>query len=107
MSRRDLLALLALAALAAALAGVQLATGIAPDALIAAPGLLLLLPLVAGTYVGEEGLVRLARETSFRPGAGARAPVLRRGRAHDVPRGGLLIALSLARRGPPAPAAAR
>jgi hypothetical protein len=32
---------------------------------------------------------------------------MRRGRAPGVPRGGLLIALALARRGPPARAAAR
>jgi hypothetical protein len=105
MARRDVIALLGVAALAATLAGVQIATGVAPDALIAAPGLLLLLPLVVGTYVGEDGLVRLRRETPFRPGAGARPPALRRGRAHDGPRGSLLIALALARRGPPAPAA--
>jgi hypothetical protein len=107
MTRRDLIALLGLAALAAALGSVQLATGVAPDALIAAPGLLLLLPLAAGHYVGESGLVRLTREPPFRPHAGARPPALRRGRTHDVPRGGLLIAAALGRRGPPAPAAAR
>ena len=107
MTRRDLLALLGLAALAATLAGVQMATGVAPDVLIAAPGLLLLLPLAAGRYVGEDGLVRIARATPFRPRGAARAPAVRRGRSPVVPRGGLLIALALARRGPPAPVAAR
>jgi hypothetical protein len=107
MNRRDLLALLGLAALAATLAGVQMATGVAPDVLIAAPGLLLLLPLAAGRYVGEDGLVRFAREIPFRPRGAAPAPAIRPGRSPVVPRGGLLIALALARRGPPAPAAAR
>ena len=73
MTRRDLLALLGLTALAATLAGVQMATGVAPDVLIAAPGLLLLLPLAAGRYVGEDGLVRFARAIPFRPRGAARA----------------------------------
>jgi hypothetical protein len=107
MTRRDLRALLGLAALAAAIAGVQLATGVTPDVLIAAPGLLLLLPLAVGRYVGEDGLVRFGHETPFRPRVGGRPPAMRRGRAPGVPRGGLLIALALARRGPPARVAAR
>jgi hypothetical protein len=107
MTRRDLRVLLGLTALAAALAGVQLATGVAPDILIAAPCLLLLLPLAAGRYVGEDGLVRFGHDTPFRPRVGARPPAMRRGRAPGVPRGGLLIALALARRGPPARVAAR
>jgi hypothetical protein len=101
MARRDLTALLALAALATALALVQGVTGVGADVLIAAPGLLLLLPLAAGRYVGEERLARLARPTApprrghrTTPGAGRRA-------RRAVPRGGLLIAVALARRGPP------
>ena len=107
MARRDLLALLTLAFTALALAAVRHSTGLDADVLIGAPALLLLLPLVAGRYVGEDGLVRIARATPFRPRGAARAPAVRRGRSPVVPRGGLLIALALARRGPPAPAAAR
>ena len=102
MTRRDLLALLGLAALAATLAGVQMATGVAPDVLIAAPGLLLLLPLAAGRYVGEDGLARFARPAPRPRYPGRPAPALRRGIARAVPRGGLLIAVALAHRGPPA-----
>ena len=107
MTRRDLLVLLGLAALAATLAGVQMATGVAPDVLIAAPGLLLLLPLAAGRYVGEDGLVRLARASArpLRGPAPARLPL--RGRRGVGPSGGLLIALALGRRGPPPVPAAR
>lgn len=101
MARRDTLALLGLAGVAVALALVQSATGAGADVLIAAPGLLLLLPLVAGRYVGEGGLVRLARARPYRERTAAPAPAIRRGRPHAVPRGGLLIAVALARRGPP------
>ena len=108
MTRRDLLALLGLTALAATLAGIQMATGVAPDALIAAPGLLLLLPLAAGRYVGEDGLARLAARRRWTP---ARRGEPTRGRAlralRIVPRGARLIAASLAERGPPAPLPAR
>ena len=78
------------------------------DALIAVPALLLLLPLVAGRYVGAERLVRLARRAPGpRPRTGARPAVRRRPALRPGPRGGLLIAVSLARRGPPVGAAAR
>jgi hypothetical protein len=78
------------------------------DALIAVPALLLLLPLAAGRYVGSERLVRLARRVPRpRLPRGARAAARRRPALRVAPRGGLLIAVSLARRGPPASAAAR
>jgi hypothetical protein len=96
---------LLLCATAAALLAVALAHGIAEvhaDALIAVPALLLLLPLAAGRYVGSERLVRLARRVP-RPWRGAGTPTVRRRPAlRRRPRGGLLIAVSLARRGPPA-----
>jgi hypothetical protein len=107
MPRRDLLALLGLVALATALAVLQHATGVGPDVLIAAPGLLLLLPLVVGRYVGEDRLVRIARAGLPPHRGAARLCALRRGRRRAVARGGLLIALALARRGPPAVASAR
>jgi hypothetical protein len=100
MSRRDLLAVLALAFVAIAVAFAQRLTGVDADVLIAAPALLLLLPLVAGRYVGEGGLSRLVRELPRRRYPSA-APAVRRSRPHAVPRGGLLIAVALARRGPP------
>jgi hypothetical protein len=82
--------------------------GVPSDALIAVPALLLLLPLAAGRYVGAERLVRIVRRVAppwrqrSAPSVARRRPVLRPG-----PRGGLLIAASLARRGPPVRALAR
>jgi len=107
MARRDVLTLLGLAVVATAVAAVQHLTGAAPDVLIAAPGLLLLLPLIAGRYVGEDGLVRIARASArpLRGPAPARLPL--RGRRGVGPSGGLLIALALGRRGPPPVSAAR
>jgi hypothetical protein len=106
MSRRDLLTLLALAAVATALAIAQQLTGAGADVLIAAPALLLLLPLVAGRYVGEDGLSRLVRELPRRRHP-APAPAVRRSRAHVAARGGLLIGVALGRRGPPGQLPAR
>ena len=68
-----------------------------------APLLLLLASLLAGRYVGEERIARLAAR--LRPSA-RRARVARLGRGQRAPvvpaRGGRLIAVSLAQRGPPA-----
>ena len=107
MARRDLIALVGLALAALALAGAQQATGLDADVLIAAPALLLLLPLLAGRYVGEDGLARLARPAPRPLNPGRALPALSRGVARAVPRGGLLIAVALARRGPPGRAVAR
>jgi hypothetical protein len=103
MPRRDQRILLGLAALTVLFAIVQSATGISPDVLLAAPALILLLPLLAGHYVGEDSLARLSAyvATPRRRPAVARAAQPRR--APRVPaRGGRLIGASLARRGPPA-----
>jgi hypothetical protein len=107
MPRRDRYILLALAMLSLAFAILQSATGISPDALLAVPALLLLMPLLAGRYVGEDGLARLAgaraaprRRTPERLGERRRAPRV-------LPRGGRLIAAALAERGPPAVLPAR
>jgi hypothetical protein len=101
--RRDQRILLGLAALTALFAIVQSATGISADVLLAAPGLLLLLPLLAGRYVGEDRIARLsARFTAprRRPAAVEKMPCRRAPRV--LARGGRLIAVALAQRGPPA-----
>jgi hypothetical protein len=107
MPRHDRLVLLALATLSLLFAVVQSVTGISPDVLLAVPVLLLVLPLLAGRYVGEDGLARLAGRAAARRrrcpaslGTRRRAPRVR-------PRGGRLIAAALAERGPPAAAVAR
>src|SRR4051794_41827810 len=107
MLRGDRHILLALATLSVAFAIVQSVTAISPDVLLAVPALLLLMPLLAGRYVGEDGLARLAgrraaprRRTPARLGARPPAP-------RALARGGRLIAAALAERGPPAPLPAR
>jgi hypothetical protein len=103
MPRRDQRILLGLAALTALFAIVQSVTGISGDVLLAAPGLILLLPLLAGRYVGEDGLARLSaclaaprrRPLAVRAARPRRAPRV-------LARGGRLIAVALAQRGPPA-----
>jgi len=69
-----------------------------------APLLLLVASLLAGRYLGEERIARLAARRR-RP-ATRRARMARLGRAQAapvvLPRGGRLIAASLAHRGPPA-----
>jgi hypothetical protein len=91
-----------LAVLTIALAGLTLA-GIAGDALLALPVLLVLLPLLAGRYIGEERLARIA--AAFVSSRRRRAPLLAataRRVSPTLPRGGRLIAASLAVRPPPA-----
>jgi hypothetical protein len=107
MPRRDRSVLFALATLSLLLGVLQSATGVSPDVLLAVPGLLLLLPLLAGRYVGEDRLADLAgraiaprRRSPVSLGSRRRAPRV-------LPRGGRLIAAALAERGPPAPRAAR
>jgi hypothetical protein len=103
MPRRDQRILLGLAALTALFAIVQSATGISADVLLAAPGLLLLLPLLAGRYVGEDRIARLSARFAAprrRPAAVEAMPCRRAPRV--LARGGRLIAVALAQRGPPA-----
>ncbi len=66
------------------------------------PALVLLLPLLAGRYVGEERLERLVRARHPRP-VGL-APQARRPQAPRTAHvhGGALLAAGLGRRGPPA-----
>ena len=101
-----LLCLMAVAA--AAVAAVLLLAGAHADALMAAPALLLLLPLGAGRYLGSERLVRIVRRRPAprRHGAEPR-PVPRRPLRRAGARGGTLIAVALGRRGPPESALAR
>jgi len=94
------LALLSSVFLLAEAAGV-----LAPVLLYSAPLLLLLLPLLAGRYVGEEGIARLAQAVrGRRRGRAPRlaAPTAALRAVRGVPRGGRLIAASLAVRPPPA-----
>ena len=70
MPRRDQHILLGLTALSVLLALLVSLTGINADVLLATPALILLLPLLAGRYVGEEGIARLgARLVAPRRGA--------------------------------------
>jgi hypothetical protein len=104
MTRRDRLLLFALAGVALAMACLTL-VGVHSDVLLAVPALVLALPLLAGRYVGEERLARLAAAfvpVRRRP-AGAVAPIA--AVANRLPRGGRLLAFSLAVRPPPALAA--
>ena len=100
--RRDQHLMFGLAVLSVAFVLLQSLTGLNPDVLLAAPALLLFLPLLAGRYVGEERLLRVAARwraprvravSSVRPMQ--RAP-------HALARGGRLIAAALAERAPPA-----
>jgi hypothetical protein len=70
------------------------------------PLLVVAVPLLAGRYVGEQALERLrTTRTAPRPRpAASSAPAGGRRAAALLPRGGRLIAHSLAERGPPAPA---
>jgi len=105
MPRRDR-NLLAFAAVASALALVVAASAGHVELLAyAAPLAVLALPLLSGRYVGEEQIARIARRGVRRPRFGLTAASAPRPRlAAFVPRGGRLIADSLAVRPPPAPA---
>ena len=102
MPRRDQRILFGLAALTVLLAVLQSATGISGDVLLATPALVLLLPLLAGRYVGEDGIARLGAilATPRRRPVAARAALPRRA-PRVLARGGRLIAVALAQRGPP------
>jgi len=104
VTRRDRQLLFALAGIALALASLTL-VGVHSDVMLTVPVLVLALPLLGGRYVGEEQILRLAAAFGAvrRRPAPALAPS--KGRAcHRLPRGGRLLAFSLAVRPPPAPA---
>jgi hypothetical protein len=72
------------------------------DILLAAPVLVLVLPLLAGRYVGENQLARLA--AAFTPRRRRPSPTLAPATPRaprTLPRGGRLIASALATRPPP------
>jgi hypothetical protein len=101
MSRRRLRPLAYLAVLAVLWAATQWVDGMAMGWLALAPALLLLFPLLAGRYVGDVALERLARRGC--------AAVRRRDRATPVlwrilgttPHGGLVLGRRVAGRAPP------
>ena len=107
MARRDVHLLLGLAALTVALVLVQWATGV--EVMMVSPALAFALPLLAGRYVGERRLARLAARFAAPVRRAARALRARLPRAPRavLPRGGRLLAASLAERGPPGVLAAR
>ena len=72
--------------------------GLDTGLLFLAPAFVLLLPLLAGRYVGERALAPVVR--SLRRAVAA-ALHLARPRARRAPRGGLLVGCSLAGRAPP------
>jgi hypothetical protein len=74
------------------------AGGLDTGLLFLAPAFVLLLPLLAGRYVGERALAPLVRPVRRALAAALR---LSRPRARLVPRGGLLVGCSLAGRAPP------
>ena len=73
--------------------------GLDTGLLFLAPAFVLLLPLLAGRYVGERALAPLRRPARR---AVLRALRLPRPATRLVPRGGLLVGCSLAGRAPPA-----
>jgi hypothetical protein len=73
--------------------------GLETGLLFLAPAFVLLLPLLAGRYVGERALAPLRRPVRRAVTAALHLP---RPRARLVPRGGLLVGCSLAGRAPPA-----
>jgi hypothetical protein len=91
----------------AALGAVLIATGVlagsAEGVLMLAPALLLGAALVSGRYVGEEAIARVRRLSPARRARGrARSRIVAvRPPARIAPRGGLLLAASLATRPPP------
>jgi hypothetical protein len=103
MPERDQRLLLVAAFATSALLLVAALAGHAELLSYAAPAFLLAVPLIAGRYVGEEQLERMRsglRRVRRLPPRAATPSVGRRLPA-SLPRGGRLIAHSLAERGPP------
>ena len=100
---RDLRPLLVVAVLGVAVALGETITGLDTGLLLLSPALVLLLPLLAGRYLGADTLERLAARRS-RPSRRTRpvsAPLPRPRPRATLVRGGRLLAAALAERGPP------
>jgi hypothetical protein len=99
---RDLRPLFAVALLGVVVAAANSVAGLDTGVLLLSPALVLLLPLLAGRYLGEEQLERLvARRVAPRRPRPVSAPLPRRRPRAVVVRGGRLLASALAERGPP------
>lgn len=101
MFRRVLDLLLVVCALAVTWLIARSDVGLSTGVLFLLPALILALPLLAGRYLGAERLSRMARDRSprrSRPVTAIRMPLPW---GFVLPRGGLLIASSLAVRPPP------
>lgn len=109
MSSHDLRHLLLALTAVGVLCVLPIVLGAPIDLLLAAPVLLLALPLLGGRYLGEEALDRLVRVAASRrrPRALASVPSTVRGARVLLARGGALLARSLAVRPPPAALAIR
>jgi hypothetical protein len=101
MSRRARYLALASCALAGALLLSSGIVGVSAGLLFLAPAVLLALPLLTGRYIGAERLSRIAHARSPRRRRRAPADLVPRAGGRVLPRGGLLIAASLAVRPPP------
>jgi hypothetical protein len=101
-ARRDFRPLLAVALLGVAVLLGETVAGAHAGLLLLSPALVLLAPLLAGRYVGEERLERLvARYAPHRRPRPVSASLPRRRPHAAVVRGGRLLASALAERGPP------
>jgi hypothetical protein len=101
--RQDLRPLLVVAVLGVAIALAESVTGLDTGLLLLSPALVLLLPLLAGRYLGAETLERLAarRAPHARRRRPASAPLPRPRPRATLVRGGRLLAAALAERGAP------
>jgi len=106
MDRRDLRMMLGLAA-ASSLLLLAEAAGAGGAFLYLAPVLLLAAPLLAGRFVGETAIERFSRAAPAPVRAARPEPLTARGQGPGrlLPRGGRLMAFSLAVRPPPRAAA--
>jgi len=105
-SPRDLKLMAVLTGAFLALAAGVLFGGVHADALLVAPLLVLVVPLLGGRYVGEDELERLrCARLVVAPPRAVSTPVLRRA-PQRVIRTGLLLATAHASRPPPVRAAA-